>query len=154
MHATQTTRSYSPITWSCQLMFCARTHILALSHSNQSGYVNRLWSSSLGNMVCQRGGGEVVISGYYTNTVWLCPLDSWTLAGVPWLLGVNLALVSHSSWVSFWTAEELLKTLFCVPRTRKLTSEYEYIVGDSSEDLWGHPRAVSRTFEMHCKQNP
>ena len=79
-------------------MFCARTHILALSHSNQSGYVNRLRSSSPGNVVCQRGGGgEVVISGYYTNTVWLGPLDPWTLAGVPWLLGVNLALLSHSS---------------------------------------------------------
>jgi len=69
-----------------------------LSHSNQSGYVNRLRSSSLGNMVCQRrGGNEVVISGYYTTTVWLGPLDSCTLAGVPWLLGVNLALLSHSS---------------------------------------------------------
>ena len=80
---------------------------------SQPGYVNRLWSSSLGNMVCQRGGGgEVVISGYYTNTVWLGPLDSWTLAGVPWLLGVNLALLSHSSWVSVWTAEELLKLCF------------------------------------------
>ena len=47
-----------------------------LSHSNQPGYVNRLRSSSLGNMVCQRGGGgEVVISGYYTNTVWLGKLQ-------------------------------------------------------------------------------
>jgi len=65
-----------------------------LSHSNQSGYVNRLRSSSLANMVCQRrGGGEVVISGYYTNTVWLGPLVSWTSAGVPWLLG-------HGCWES------------------------------------------------------
>jgi len=71
-----------------------------LSHSNQSGYVNRLRSSSLENMVCQRGGGKVVIPGYYTNTVWLCPLDSWTLAGTRAMAvgsESTCILLSHSS---------------------------------------------------------